>query len=113
MDDETKLVRRAQRLWVDCRKGKGSPPAYPSDWSVLWGAKVERIEINHGANPSVATVWFPGLRWSVSPECGYGDNIRIRSDAGTVIFMGFITAFLPSFSGGESSGVRDRRSPPL
>ncbi|MCJ7778631.1 MAG: hypothetical protein MUP16_09990 [Sedimentisphaerales bacterium] len=101
-EDSKKLVRTAQDFIVEIRRGSGSPPSFGS-WQVLWGAKVDRIEINHGGAPSVATIWFPEWRWHEPLDWNAGDNIRIGTDAGTVIFMGFITSFLPSFSGGTES----------
>jgi hypothetical protein len=101
-EDSKKLVRDAQDFIVEIRRGKGSPPSY-GDWEILWGAKVDRVEINHGGTPSVVTVWFPEYRWHEPLDWNAGDNIRIGTDAGTIVFMGFITSFLPSFSGGTES----------
>jgi hypothetical protein len=101
--DSRKLVRTAQNLIVEIRRGSGSPPKFSNYWEVLWGAKVDRIEINCGDTPSAATIWFPEKRWHELPGCNFGDNVRIQTDAGTVIFMGFITSLNPSFCGGTES----------
>jgi hypothetical protein len=101
-EDSKKLVRTAQLFIVEIRRGSGSPPSY-GKWEILWGAKVDRVEINHGVTPSVATIWFPEYRWHEPLDWKAGDNIRIRTDFKSVVFMGFITSFLPSFSGGTES----------
>lgn len=107
MSDQKKLDRVAQQLVVEARRGSGSPPNFPSQWQQLWGAKVDRIEINSSAKPSVATIWFPELRWHESLDIRHGDNIRIRT-AGqindTIVFEGFVTAYLSGFSGGTGKG---------
>jgi len=98
-EDVKKLDRIAQQLVVEARRGSGSPPSFGS-WSPLWGVKIDRIEINPGSTPSVATIWFPEFRWEQPLDLNAGDNIRIRTYAGTVVFAGFITSFLSGFSGG-------------
>ena len=105
MIDSKKLERAAQVLVVEARRGFGSPPSFGANWQPLWGAKVDRIEINPGGTPSVATIWFPELRWEQSSDIIWGDNIRIRTNeqsvsARTIIFAGFVTSYLTGFSGG-------------
>ncbi len=105
-EDAKKLTRTAQQLVVEARRGFGSPPNYGSSWEPLWGAKVDRIEINRDGKPSVATIWFPQSRWHDSQGLSFGDNIRIRTNepsAGsrTIAFAGFFTSRLPEFSGGS------------
>lgn len=106
-EDAKKLDRFAQPLVVEARRGFGSPPNFGSKWEQLWGAKVDRIEINHGARPSVATIWFPELRWEQSLDIIQGDNIRIRTNYrrnNTIVFEGFVTSYLSGFSGGSQYG---------
>ena len=100
-DDAKKLARAAQRLVVERMVG--------STWNALWGAAVDRIEINPGASPSSATIWFPGKRWDEDSGLRYGDRVRIRTDWPTAegqatIFSGFVVNFIPEFSGGDEKG---------
>ncbi len=104
--DYKKIDRTAQQLIVEARRGSGSPPVYPSAWSIVWGAKVDRIELNEGLKPSTAIVWFPELRWHETFNLYWGDMIRIRTDEvqaskRTIVFCGFITSYLSDFSGGS------------
>ena len=108
MTDEKSLTRTAQRLVVEVRRGTGSPPSYSTNWEPIWGAKVDRIEINSSNRPSVATIWFPQLRWEQSPNLKVGDNIRVRTnqpakDERTIVFAGFVTSYLSGFTGGSDS----------
>jgi len=103
--DARSLQRVAQRLVVEVKPGFGSPPTFGPDWEPVWGAKVGPITINRDGKPSEATIWFPELRWDESSRLLWGDMIRIRTDeplAGdrTVLFVGFITRYRSSFSGG-------------
>ena len=66
--DSKSLSRNAQFLIVETRHGFGSPPVYDRNWQPLFGAQVDRIEINLANKPSVATVWFPELRWELTPN---------------------------------------------
>ena len=105
-EDAKSLTRTAQQLVVEARRGFGSPPNYGSAWEPLWGAKIDRIEINRDGKPSVATIWFPDSRWHDSQGLIFGDNIRIRTNepsAGsrTIVFAGFFTSRLSEFSGGS------------
>ena len=73
------------------------------------GAAVHRIEINPGASPSSATIWFPGKRWDEDSGLRYGDRVRIGTDWPTAegqatIFSGFVVNFIPEFSGGDEKG---------
>lgn len=102
--DSKSLQRTAQRLIVEARRGYGSPPSF-SNWEPVWGAKVDRIEINRDAKPSVATIWFPELRWEETFDLLWGDSVRIRTDEPdpadrTIVFSGFLTSYLSDFSGG-------------
>ena len=106
-EDAKKLQRIAQRLVVEARRGSGSPPSY-GDWESVWGAKVDRIEINRDGKPSVATIWFPNLRWEQTPHLIWGDSVRVRTNEPdpakrTILFAGFITSYLSDFSGGTES----------
>ncbi len=102
VQDATNRARYAQPLIVEARKGSGSPPSYELNWQPVWAAKVDRIEINRNATPSVAVIWFPGLRWNQSSGLVWGDMIRVRTDEPnpSVIFVGFITNYRSGFSGG-------------
>ena len=104
VQDATNRARCAQRLIVEGRRGYGSPPSYGSKWLPVWASKVDCIEINRNGTPSVATIWFPGLRWDQSSGLAWGDMIRIRTDEPyfSVIFVGFITSYLSDFSGGTA-----------
>jgi len=104
--DSQSLARTAQFMVVELRRGHGSPPTYDSTWQPVWGAKIDRIEINRDNKPSVATIWFPELRWQQSYNIATGDMIRIRTDepgsgSWTVLFEGFVTNFMSDFSGGS------------
>lgn len=107
-NDLTSLSRNAQQLVVETRHGSGSPPVYESVWQPLFGAKVDRIEINLANKPSVATIWFPELRWQETLSgLVWGDMVRIRTDEPdatnwTVLFSGFLTSFLSDFCGGTA-----------
>jgi len=97
--DAQSLSRNAQRLIVESRHGYGSPPKYDA-WQPIWGAKVDRIEINKDSTPSVATIWFPKLYWHETFELYWGDMIRIKAENYTIIFLGFVVSYLSDFSGG-------------
>jgi len=102
--DSISLTREAQQLVVDYKPATGSPPTYPNNWRSAWSAKVNRVEISHGSEPSTATLWFPLLRWQEN-FLHQGDMVRITTDQSkqsdrTCIFSGFVTSFLSDFSGG-------------
>jgi len=102
--DARSLQRAAQRLIVEARKGFGSPPSYEPNWQPVWGAAIDRIVINAGSKPSSALIWFPDLRWDASAGLSWSDMVRIRSDEGAVLFVGFIVGRKPAFSGGTERG---------
>jgi len=107
--DAQSLQRTAQRLIVEARKASGSPPSYEPNWQPVWGASIDRIVINAGSKPSSALIWFPDLRWDASAGLNWSDMVRIRSDEGAVLFVGFIVGRKPAFSGGtEQSGSFER-----
>ncbi len=104
--DSKTLMRTAQNLIVDYRQARGSPPVYDVRWQPLWNAKVDRIEINSASASSIATIWFPPLRWHNNNFIRRGDMVRIRTAQPspfdrTVVFQGFVTANLRDFSGGD------------
>jgi len=107
-NDSKSLSRNAQQLVVEYRHGHGSPPSYDPAWQPLFGAKVDRIEINLANRPSVATIWFPESRWQETLSgILWGDMIRIRTDQPkainrTILFSGFLTSFLSDFCGGTA-----------
>lgn len=111
--DAESITRTAQQLVVDYKPATGSPPSYPADWRPVWSAKVDRIEIAHGAATSQATFWFPLARWHES-FVSLGDMIRITTDQPkqgdrTCVFSGFVTSFLSDFSGGtEKTAAHER-----
>lgn len=107
--DPINLARTAQKLVVEVRRGRGSPPHYSPLWEPLWNAKVDRIEINRGSKPSRAVIWFPDVRWDSSPNLLWGDIIRIRTNQWypsrrTIVFVGFLTSYNSDFSGGDEHG---------
>ena len=112
--DSKSLQRTAQRLVVEAKRGRGSPPQYEAAWQPVWSAQIERIVINAGARPSSALLWFPDLRWNQSCGLTWSDLIRIRTNepeprARSIIFCGFIVGRKPAFSGGtEQSGSYER-----
>lgn len=113
--DSKSLSRSAQQLVVELRRAKGSPPVYEQDWRPVWGAKVDRIDINKDATPSVATIWFPELRWNQPFDLLWGDMVRIRtnepqSQNWTILFVGFVTSYLSDFSGGMAPGKAFERN---
>jgi hypothetical protein len=104
--DSKSVARTAQFLVVEAKRAYGSPPVFETAWQTVWGAKVDRIDINAGTTPSVATVWFPSLSWDAPTGLKYGDMIRIRTDEyissqRTVLFLGFFVKRLSDFSGGD------------
>jgi len=104
-NDQLQLDRTAQMLIVEFKRAHGSPPS----WQIVWDAKVDHIELNAGARPSVAKLWFPSLRWHESHNLVWCDRIRIRTAepdpaAQTIIFSGFVVSYLSSFSGGTEKG---------
>lgn len=104
--DVSNISRTAQQFIVEARRCHGSPPTYDSTWQPVWGAKIDRIEINPDSKSSVATIWFPDLRWQQTRNLFWGDMIRIRNEARylidrIVLFQGFITNYLSDFSGGS------------
>jgi hypothetical protein len=104
--DANKLDRTARFLLIEVRRGVGSPPFYGVKWQPLWGAKVDRIEINHGSKSNVTTIWFPQFRWQQAPSLRQGDMVRITTNEfyhaeRTIVFSGFLTSFLSDFSGGD------------
>ena len=107
--DAKRLSRTAQILTVEVRHGKGSPPSY-SGWEPVGGAKVDRITINRDGTPSTATIWFPELRWHEPMGFLLGDNIRIQTNEGTVVFAGFFTDEMSDFSGGDGGGKAYERN---
>jgi len=85
------------------------PPTYEATWQPVWAAQVDRIEINHGKTPSVATIGFPALGWEQSAGLSFGDRVRIRTDhvspdVPTTIFSGFVTKRLAGFDGSSQEG---------
>ncbi len=115
-EDAQQLGRTAQYLVIEARRGYGSPPNYSPVWEPVWGAKVDRIEINRDSSPSAATIWFPELRWQQAYNLAWGDMIRIRTNEPsaadrTIVFAGFITTYLSNFSGGtEQKGSAFERN---
>jgi len=102
------LSRNAQRLIVEFKQAVNSPPIFDTDWDVAWGAKVDRIEINAGPRPSVATFWFPAERWNADVSFNQGAMVRIRTDEQsvsdrTVVFCGFVTKLRSNFFGGTEA----------
>ena len=125
-EDAKKLQRTARFLVVEAKQGHGSPPSYDTKWQPVWAAKVDRIEINREATPSVAVIWFPNLRWNQSCGLMPSDMVRIRTNEPllyprlpakyypqgpkrTILFEGFITRFRSSFSGGSNLGGSHER----
>ncbi len=104
--DANNLARYAQPPIVEAAIGSGSPPSY-GPWQPVWGAKVDRVEINASAKPSQAIVWFPELRWDADTGLKTGDMLRIRTldPVPTISFAGFIAGTRLGFSGGgQGSG---------
>ena len=107
MSDAESIQRIAQQLIVEYKKGHGAPPDFETNWRPVFGAKIDRIDINRDGRPSAATVWFPDLRWHQTHGLLWGDAIRIRtnqvsSSKRTVLFSGFVTSYLSDFSGGTA-----------
>lgn len=115
VDDHKKLDRVAQFLVVEYKPGSGSPPSYPSGWLQAWDAKIDRVEINYGVQPSIATIWFPEFRWNEKTDIKKGDMIRIRTSHGdsssqVVVFTGFAVADRREFSGGTGKSAGYERN---
>lgn len=103
--DAKSMSRTGQVLLVEAKRAHGSPPDFDTNWSVVWNAKVDRIEINRDGRSSKATIWFPDLRWDQTRSLWVGDAVRIRTNQRsqsqrTVLFSGFVTAYLSDFTGG-------------
>lgn len=114
-DDEKQIQRIARFLIVEVNSYSGSPPAYESGWHVVWAAKVEQIEINNGARPSTAVVFFPDLRWNGDHGLRHGDRIRIRTaeaseEDRTCVFSGFVVNQVSSFAGGSQKDKGHERN---
>jgi len=112
--DARNIHRYAQRLVVEFKPGVGAPPSFGDVWHPLWGAKIDRIEINRDVKSSTAAIWFPDYRWNEDAGLVWGDMVRIRTDElaasdRTVLFVGFVTARLPAFSGGSEQSMSDGR----
>jgi hypothetical protein len=109
--------RVAQQLIVESKIPYGSPPQYSSSWTTLWGLKVDRIEINSGSRPSIAIIYWPSGRWHERYRALhiFGTLFRIRTndfppDEPSIIFQGFLTNRLSSFSGGTNLGASHERN---
>jgi hypothetical protein len=86
--------------------GSGSSPGglnWSGNWEPVWDAKIDRIEINKGARPSIAAIWFPTLRWHENPPITWGDMVRIKTEENTVVFVGYVVVL-----GGEASGGSEK-----
>ena len=104
-EDAKTQDRTAQLLIVEAKRAHGSPPDFDTSWQPVFNAKVDRIEINRDGRQSTATIWFPDLRWDQTRKLLCGDAVRIRTNQKapskrTILFSGFITAYLSDFSGG-------------
>jgi len=104
-EDAKSMSRAGQVLVVEAKRAHGSPPDFDTEWSPVFNAKVDRIEINRDGRPSTATIWFPDLRWEQTRSLLCGDAVRIRTNhrsqsKRTVLLTGFVTAYLSDFSGG-------------
>jgi hypothetical protein len=113
--DAAALQRTAQELVVEMRRAYRSPPRYSRSWRPIWSAKVDRIEINQDANPSVAAIWFPDIRWDDPASPRWADLVRIRTNEPiasqrTVLFVGFVTRRATSFSGGDAASQAYERN---
>jgi len=99
--DAKQLSRTAQRAYVEVAPATGSPPVH-GDFIPLYGAKVDRIELNTAATPSKVTIWFPSIHWDRQDDIlKYGDKVRITIGR-EIIFMGFIVNYISDFSGGSA-----------
>jgi len=109
--------RIAQQLVVEVRLCSGSPPHYSLVWTPLWSAKVDRIELNAASRSSTAIIYFPTLRWHERARFynQLGNMYRIRTNEAdpskwSVLFIGFATNRLCSFSGGTNLGEAHERN---
>jgi len=109
--------RVAQQIVVEVKIASGSPPGYPGAWQSLWDVKVDRIEINSGSRSSVAFIYWPDGRWHERYNAfhKFGNLFRIRtnelnSSQRSVLFQGFMTQRLSSFSGGTNLGESHERN---
>jgi len=115
--DSKSPSRIAQQLVVQVRSCYGSPPRYSAYWQSLWEVKVDRIEINAGSRPSVAIIYWPDGRWHERYNAfhKFGNLFRIRTNEfatsqRSVLFQGFMTNRLSSFSGGTNQGEAHERN---
>jgi len=111
-DDEKKISRTAQPLFVQYKKGWGSPPAYEAKWTNLFEAKVETVIENVNATPAEASFWIPNERWNADIDFMKGDLVRIiyyEDEQEVVLFQGFLTKISRQFSGGNEKGGKYER----
>jgi predicted enzyme related to lactoylglutathione lyase len=125
ISDSKSIDRFAQSLFIQYKKGVGSPPQYGTEWQELYDAKIESITDNINATPSELVFWMPTKRWHDETVLGFGDKVRVTylpepqpdPDTGItpsgsipkVLFIGFITKIPRQFSGGNQSGGKYER----
>jgi hypothetical protein len=84
---------------------------YGKKWNVLWDTVVDKIVHNQGATPSVAYFKTTAISWNDKNNLLKGDLIRLRVNSGNmssdILFVGFITATQPYFSGGSETNIAD------
>ena len=84
---------------------------YGKKWNVLWDTVVDKIVHNQGATPSVAYFKTTAISWNDKNNLLKGDLIRLRVNSGNMssdsLFVGFITATQPYFSGGSETNIAD------
>jgi len=108
LEDHQKLERTAQYLMVETAPSVAGP-AGAAAWAIVPDARVEKIEINHGARFSRALISLPTLRWHEYPcldgrPVTWGDRIRIRTDTGVCIFSGFLGRYQSGFTAAGQAG---------
>ncbi len=125
ISDYKSIDRFARSLFIQYKKGIGSPPQYTDKWQELYEAKIESITDNINATPSELVFWMPTKRWNDETVLGFGDKVRVvyfpepepDPDTGMIppanvskaLFIGFITKISRQFSGGNQSGGKYER----
>jgi len=115
--DAKSMSRIAQQLVVEVKIVSGIPPQYAGSWQTLWEVKIDRVEINAGSRPSMAIIYWPTGHWQERYNAfhRFGNLFRIRTNEfkasqRSVLFQGFMTNRLSSFSGGTNQNEAHERN---
>lgn len=81
-------------------------PSFSNRWVSMFDLGVDKIVHNRGAMPSVAILYSTESRWNDDNGLKHGDMIRIVTTGrnSRIVFIGFVTAIQPHFTGGSPQG---------